>query len=108
MELFLKIFPDGCSHRQLDTLHSKVFQKYGNPYMNRNILWPVSIRKLEQIRSSVQMYSSCYVYGQISKWKTEYYAKYLADYEALGGSKEDFDKCISIYEKTLAGIFRNA
>lgn len=101
MELFLKIFPNGCSHRQLDMLHNKVFQEYGNPYMDRSVSWPVNIRKLEQIRSSLQMYSSCYVYGQIDKWKTKYYFKYLEDYEKLGGSKDDFNECIGIYEKHL-------
>mgnify|MGYP007059999221 CR=1 FL=1 len=34
-------------------------------------------------------------------WKTKYYSKYLEDYEKLGGSKDDFDKCVEIYEKHL-------
>lgn len=101
MNLFLKIFPNGCSRKQADELHKRVFNKYGNPYLNRNIVWPDRIKRLEKIRDSLSMLESCYVYGQLYLWKTQYYDKYLSDYEHLGGTKEDFDHCISLQMKHL-------
>lgn len=96
MNLFLKIFPNGYSSKQADELHKRVFNKYGNPYLDKNVIWPNRIKRLEQIRTSLSMLESCYVYGELNAWVTKYYDKYLSDYEHLGGTKEDFDQCISL------------
>lgn len=101
MNLFLKIFPNGCSHKQADELHKRILDKYGNPYLNRKIVWPDQIKRLEKIRDSLCMLESCYVYGQLHIWKMQYYDKYLSDYKHLGGIKEDFDHCISLQMKHL-------
>ena len=99
MDLFIKIFPNGCSNKQADELRKRIFQKYGNPYLDKNVTWPNRIKLLEKMYNSLSMLKSCYVYGELNAWATKYYDKYLSDYEQLGGSKEDFDQCISLQMK---------
>lgn len=101
MNLFLKIFPNGCSDKQADELRKRIFQKYGNPYLDKNVIWPNRIKLLEKMYNSLSMLKSCYVYGELHIWKTRYYGKYLSDYEHLGGTKEDFDHYISLQMKHL-------
>ncbi len=101
MNLFLQIFPSGGSTLQIDQMHDRVFDKYGNPYLDRSVTWPDKIKRLESIRDAIKMMESCHTYHSLAKWQAKYYDNYLQAYQALGGTKEDFDKCMDVQMKHL-------
>lgn len=100
-ELFLQIFPNGASDFQLDQLRDKIFEIHGNPYLDRSKQWPDVIKRLDRIKSSIDMIESCYCYHSMRRWHEHHYNNYLKDYMEIGGTKEDFDECVRIQLKHL-------